>query len=121
MKDGSLTVKQQAKHRAKAFRLLLRIGFQLEGADENAFYWLKVNRDKRVCVAFDVLDQCSGGRTGWVWQTAKLDETPLFGYSGTTSIGPTWATSDRIISMTLNKIWEVGMSYGLEIEHRKVS
>lgn len=121
----ALTVKQQAKHRARAFRLLTAIGFKVQGPSSSPFpgqfYWLKVGNDKRVCVAFDVIDQCSGGRTGWVWQTADLTGTPLFGYSGTCGVGSMWATCDRIISITLERIRDTGFFDGLMVERTKIT
>jgi hypothetical protein len=120
----ALTVKQQTKHRARAFRLLPILGFKVDGPPQCRFYWLDVGRridGERLCVAFDVPDQCLGGRTGWVWQKAKLTEAPLFGYSGTTSVGSAWATCDRIIAVTLEQIASIGFVQGLLAERVKLT
>lgn len=103
--------------RRKALRLLAAIGFQME----KDFWWLKVSNEKRVCVAFDVVDQCLGGRTSWVWQSAKLTEAPLFGYSGTTHVGAGWGTANKIIAITLERIFDEGVYRGLELERVKTS
>lgn len=121
MKSRSLTAKQQEKARAKVFKLLADIGFQYANRELTGGYWWHniTGTDFRVCVGFGVLDQCLGGRTNWVWQTAKLDEEPLFGYSGSTSIGAEWAewgTVERIMDITLERFYEIGLSRGLGIE-----
>jgi hypothetical protein len=96
------------------------MGFKIEGTGSDAFYWLKVGSKQRVCVAFDVPNQCLGGRTGWVWQIAKLTENPAFGYSGSTCVGPTGGRSDKVISVTLEKIYYAGFYAGLLCERAKL-
>lgn len=109
-----LTPKQQITARAKAFKLLAAIGFQHE---PNGDYWWKQTVDsstKRICVAFDIPDQCLGGNTDWVWQTAELDRPPAFGYSGSTSVGAQWANAQRVLDITLEQFHYAGISRGLE-------
>lgn len=109
MKD--LTLKQQAKQRVKALRILASIGFQQTENKNGVYWWRRIDpTDERVCVGYDVVNQCSGGRTGWVWQRADLDKEPLFGYSGTTSIGSLWATADKVIEVTLEQFWCAGIA-----------
>lgn len=117
----TLTIKQQAKHRLRAFRLLTAMGFKTEISGADTFYWLKLGDDNRLCIGFDVADQCLGGRIDWAWKETTLTENPNFGYSGTTSVGPEWATSEEIISVTLDKIKSIGVMQGLLIERAKTA
>jgi hypothetical protein len=122
MKTRDLTLKQQAKQRTKALSILKSLGFQQTENKNGAYWWRKVaSTDQRVCVGFDVVNQCSGGRTGWVWQQAPLDKEPLFGYSGTASIGSSWATADRIIDTTLEKFWGAGIAFTHKVANERIA
>ncbi len=119
MKNNGLTPKQQLRTRNKVFKLLISIGFKFE--NEKNYYWKEVgcNRDVKICVAFDVPDQCLGGRTSWVWQTAKLKENPLFGYSGSTHVGAEWGTLKKVIDITLEHFFTAGISDGVGYEKER--
>lgn len=113
MKSRGLTEKQQAKVRARFFRLLKEIGFQYQASEKGGYWWRKVDSEHRVCVGFDVVDQCLGGRTSWAWQDAKLTEEPLFGYSGTCSVGPGYGTMARLVDITLERVYYHGLHEGV--------
>ena len=118
MKSDNLTSKQQLKVRARVFRLLAAIGFQYDTKGE--YWWRKVpGQDCRVCVGFNVADQCLGGRTDWVWQIAKLNENPAFGYSGSVHVGAKWGTVEKIVDITLERFWTAGFLCGLNSERDK--
>ncbi len=106
-----LNLFQQTRARAKVFKLLLSLGFQFDTA--GGYYWRVVGygRDQRVCVAFGVPNQCSGGKCEWVWQTAKLNEKPLFGYSGSTHVGAAYGTTEKVIDITLEQFWSAGIGH----------
>jgi len=123
VKTRDLTPKQQVKAAAKIFRILKDMGFQRKERDPKLgdYWWRKVpNRDRRVCVGYHLWDGCVGYRSnGWRWQTADLDQEPLFGYSGTTSIGVTFATVERVIDTTLERFYSEGIRVGVAYERQK--
>lgn len=110
-----LTPLQQSRIQKKIFKLLSTLGFQ----QEKDYWWFKANTDTRICIGFDVKDQCLGGRTSWCWQTAPLDKEPLFGYSGTTHVGASYGTVERIMEITFNHFYYVGCRVGRETEGEK--
>jgi len=123
MKTRDLTLKQQAKVAAKVFRILKDMGFQRKERDPKlGDYWgRKVpNQDKHVCVGYHLWNGCIGYRSnGWMWQTADLNQEPLFGYSGTTSIGATFGTVERVIDTTLEQFYREGVGIGVAYERQK--
>ena len=117
-----LTTKQQAKVRAKVFKLLLALGFQYD--ETGSYYWRKVHdrSDQRVCVGFDVFETFGQHRNGcWTWMNTKLNEAPAFGYSGTTTLGPQFGTVERVIDTTLEQFWTAGISHSSAYNQAKVT
>lgn len=114
MKTRDLTPKQQVKARARVFNLLLAMGFQFEADKADGFYWRKVRDggDTRVCVGYGVLNHLSQRCDKcWAWQEAKLNEAPLFGYSGTTSCGASFGTVEHVLDITFECFWAAGIAH----------
>lgn len=108
-----LTEKQQIKTRAKIYKILASIGFQESIVSGGNYWWRKISDNKRICVGFNVHNQCFNNKTDWIWQTSELNKEPLFGYSGSTSLGAQWGTVNRIIDITLDQIHGMGISEGI--------
>ncbi len=107
---------RQEKNRAKIFKMLVDMGFTYDIAE--GFYWLPVNKDYRVCVGFEVKDKlCQKKLNCWMWQNSKLGESPMFGYSGSTSLGADFGTIERVMEITFNHFYSHGIS--IQYEHAK--
>lgn len=120
----TLTLKRQAKERAKAFRILKSIGFQYVESKDGGYWARQIpNSKQRLCVGFDVADQCFGHphRTNWIWQTAEADKEPLFGYSGSLHVGAEWGTTHKVIDITLEQFHSAGLCRGIELERIKTN
>ncbi len=117
----TLNAFQQIRARSKVFKLLVALGFTFD--EKGGYYWRAVGhgRDQRVCVAFGVRDQCTGGSCDWVWQTAKLDAPPLFGYSGSTHVGAAYGNAEKVIDITLEQFWSAGISHSAAYNHAKLT
>lgn len=121
MRTKTITPKQQVKIRAKFFRILASIGFQYQESEKGGYWWRKVNDTKRICVGFDVFNQCLGGRTNYIWQTTDLNQEPLFGYSGSCSVSASWGNANRLVDLTLERVYNEGMARAGEIYREKVA
>lgn len=123
MKITRLTIKQQAKVFRSINRIFKDIGFQYDNASlgkSEGFWWRKIPQtENRICVGFNVTDQCLGGKTGWVWKTARLNEWPKFGYSGSTSVGASFGTIKRILDITFEHFYYAGTEKIYQFEKEK--
>ncbi len=111
---------RQEKNRAKIFKMLVDMGFTYDITE--GFYWLPVNKDYRVCVGFNVKDKlCQKQMADWMWQTSKIGESPMFGYSGTHSLGADFGTIERVMEITLNMFYSHGIYTQYEYAKDKVT
>lgn len=123
MKD--LTPKQQAKVHAKVVKLLLATGFQSELDSAGVpFYWRKVRvgeHEKRICVTYKGFSQFSQKLDdGWMFQRAKLNERPAFGYSGSTLMGVNRSV-EQVLDEVYHQFWTAGINHSSAYHQDRVA
>ena len=89
----------------------------------NGYRYIDLRQDLRLNVGHDVPDAMTsmgpGGRTGWCWQTSLPTATPLFGMSGSTHCSLLWSSYEKVIRVTIERIFEEGIGVCARQEHTK--